>query len=120
MLKIRPLLRCAALIPGLATVTPVTADAQTRVDNIATLSFDGANGRVSVQSNLVSLNVEARAQGDRPSLKFRLLPVGYELAGTHCDLSPHHDHLDYIARPGGRSRPCARSGNGGARHERCR
>jgi len=83
----RFLLAWLVLLFGFASVLPAAAAAQTRVDNIASVSFDGPGGRASVQSNLVSLEVGARAK--RPtSLGFRLAPVGYELRGMKCETVP--------------------------------
>lgn len=91
MFKIRPFLRHAALFLGLANVTPVAVEAQSRVDNIATLSFDGVDGRVSVRSNLVSFDVEKRAKVPT-RLSFHLVPVGYELHGQKCETTPSFNY----------------------------
>ncbi len=87
MSKLRALLRLAALSLGVAAATPIAAPAQTRVTNTATLHFDGPTGPISLPSNTVAFDVEARVK--RPTtLSFRLLPVGYELGELKCETDP--------------------------------
>lgn len=87
MPKIRASASLTAALMGLAAATPVVAQEQTRVTNTATLTWQAPTGPVSVDSNTVTFDVEAR--GKRPTrLRFRLLPVGYSLQGMRCDTSP--------------------------------
>ncbi|MDO7841316.1 DUF11 domain-containing protein [Sphingomonas immobilis] len=81
MILKRAFLPLAALV-GLATVVPATAQESTRVANTATLSFDGSNGRSTISSNTVALDVDRAKLPTR--LSARLLPVGYELTGMKC------------------------------------
>ena len=75
----------AALL-GMASVAPATAQEVARIANIATLGFDAPNGRQSVASNPVAVDVD---RTKRPtSLSFRLLPVGYQLTGLSCQTTP--------------------------------
>eukprot|EP01037_Dinobryon_pediforme_P028628 gene28628-31979_t len=75
----------AALL-GLASVAPATAQEVARISNIATLGFDAPNGRQSVASNAVAVDVD---RAKRPTaLSFRLLPVGYQLSGLSCQTMP--------------------------------
>jgi uncharacterized repeat protein (TIGR01451 family) len=75
----------AALL-GLASVAPATAQDVVRISNIATLGFDAPNGRQTVASNPVAVEVD---RTKRPTtLSFRLLPVGYQLSGLSCQTTP--------------------------------
>ncbi|MGW8201816.1 hypothetical protein ACWGM0_04610 [Sphingomonas bisphenolicum] len=87
MAKVRALANLIAALSGVAAATPVATQGQTRVTNTATATWQAPTGPVSIDSNTVTFDVEAR--GKRPTrLSFRLLPVGYSLQGTRCETSP--------------------------------
>jgi uncharacterized repeat protein (TIGR01451 family) len=71
------LLHVAALLTGLSALPGGPVAAQTRVENVATLSFSTASGAKAVQSNRTSLTVVRRKQPT--SLSFRRLPAGFQI-----------------------------------------
>ena len=82
----RHLARIGAAMLALSSGAAAEGQTNTRVQNTATLSYRSGGIERSVQSNTVALNV---ARGKQPTaLSFRLLPIGYELAGLGCETSP--------------------------------
>ena len=93
MAKIRALTSLIAALTGVAAATPVATQGQTRVTNTATLHWQAPTGPVSIDSNTVVFDVEAR--GKRPTrLSFRLLPIGYSLQGMQCQTAPSQFRSD--------------------------
>ena len=75
------LMRVGATLLGFGA--SIAAPAQTRVENVATLTYRSGGADASVRSNLVALDV---GTAKRPtSFSFRLLPPGYRLSGMSCD-----------------------------------
>jgi uncharacterized repeat protein (TIGR01451 family) len=78
---LRPFIVMLACFAGLGSIVP--AAAQTRIENVASLTYRSDAGERVVSSNAVGLDVVGRK---RPtSISFRLLPPGYQPSGARCD-----------------------------------
>ena len=83
-----PVIRLLARLLAIVVCLSITsvASAQTRVENIASLTFRDVASDVTVRSNAVVLDV---ARTKRPTtLGFRLPPPGYRLTGLGCQTTP--------------------------------
>ncbi|WP_246524694.1 hypothetical protein [Sphingobium phenoxybenzoativorans] len=89
MRKLRHLLRVVAALMGLAALLITgSAFAQTRIENVATLSFGTTAGEKTVQSNRTVL--DAIHTRYLTKLSFRRLPAGYQIdyPTLKCDKDP--------------------------------
>ena len=84
MPRIGFLLRLGAALLGLGG--GFAADAQTRVENVASLTYGSAGDERTVRSNAVSLDVAAVRRAT--SVGFRLLPPNFRLRDMKCEGAP--------------------------------
>jgi uncharacterized repeat protein (TIGR01451 family) len=83
----RYLARLAAVLIGLSAAFSGVADAQSRIENVASLIYGQAGSEQTVLSNRTTLDVVRRKQPTR--ITFRRLPPGYQIdrSQLHCDVA---------------------------------
>lgn len=86
MPNFRPMSWCCVAIAALLGPIPDQADAQTRIENVATLHFIVGAGEQTLDSNKTALDVVRIKKPTRFS--FRHIPAGYQFPGMKCTTTP--------------------------------